>query len=60
MSARVRVLVAVVVAIVALYFVIAQPEAAASTVRSVVGAIVDAFGRIGTFVRSLFNPGAGS
>ena len=59
MSPRVRVLIAVVVAIIALYFVIAQPETAASTVRSVVAAIVSAFGQIITFFRSLFSPGLG-
>lgn len=59
MSARVRIVIAIIVAVVALYFVIAQPEAAASLVREVVAGIVSAFGSIVRFFQTLFSPGLG-
>jgi hypothetical protein len=44
----------VVVVIVALYFVIAQPEGAADVVRSILTILGNALSSIATFFRSLF------
>lgn len=60
MSARVRVLLIGVVVIVALYFVIAQPDGSASAVRAAASAVVSAFGSIFRFFRAVFSPGLGS
>ena len=49
-----------VVVIVALYFVIAQPDGSASAVRAAASAVVSAFGSIFRFFRGVFSPGLGS
>ena len=54
MSARLRVVIGLVLAAVALYFVIAQPENAAAAVRSVIAAIGSAFDSVTRFTRALF------
>ncbi len=60
MSARVRVLLGIVLVVVALYFVIAQPDGSASAVRAGVSAVVSAFGSIFRFFQGVFSPGLGS
>ena len=54
MSKRVRILLAVLVAVIVLYFVISQPEGAADVVRSIINLIEQALSSIATFFRSLF------
>ena len=53
MSARARVLLGIFLGIVALYFIIAQPDQAAATVRQVVGALGTAVGQIIRFFSQL-------
>ena len=52
-SARARMVLGILVGIVALYFIISQPDQAASIVRQVVAAIGTAIGRIFRFVTQL-------
>lgn len=53
MSARARWVLGIVVGVVALYFIIAQPDQAAASVRQVVAAIGTGIGRIFRFVSQL-------
>ena len=53
MSARARVVLGILVGIIALYFIIAQPDQAAATVRQVVATIGTGIGRIFRFVSQL-------
>jgi uncharacterized YccA/Bax inhibitor family protein len=53
MNSRVRLLIILVVVAIILYFVISQPDAAAATVRAIIGAIGDAINQIIRFFRGL-------
>jgi preprotein translocase subunit YajC len=53
MNARLRLLLVLVVVAIILYFVIAQPDNAAATVRAIIAAIGDAINQIIRFFRGL-------
>lgn len=53
MNARMRLVLILVVVAIVLYFVIAQPDNAAATVRTILGAIGDGINQIIRFFRGL-------
>jgi hypothetical protein len=53
MNSRLRLLIILVVVGILLYFVIAQPDAAAATVRTIIAAIGEAINQIIRFFRGL-------